>query len=119
MARERSGKHRRGVRLTIADNGCGIAAEKLHGIFEPFFTTKGSGGSGLGLSLVRDVVQRHGGWLRVRSSTRAGHSGSVFAIFLPAAEEGDPGIEPATPAGSAIRNRVGGGWVDLSGGADI
>jgi two-component system, NtrC family, sensor kinase len=85
VARERSGQQRRGLRLTIADNGCGIAADHLQEIFEPFFTTKGCGGSGLGLSLVRDVVQRHGGWLRVRSSTRPGHSGSVFAIFLPAA----------------------------------
>ena len=72
-----------GLRVTIADNGCGIAAENLHRIFEPFFTTKGSGGSGLGLSLVSDVVQKHGGWLRVRSSTREGRSGSVFSMFLP------------------------------------
>lgn len=85
MAREPSGKHRRGVRLTIADNGSGIAAEKLHAIFEPFFTTKGSSGSGLGLALVKDVVARHGGRLHVRSSTRPGRSGTVFAIFLPAA----------------------------------
>jgi signal transduction histidine kinase len=85
VARERTGQQRRGLRLTIADNGCGIAANQLQEIFEPFFTTKGSGGNGMGLALVRDVVQRHGGWLRVRSSTRAGHSGSVFAIFLPAA----------------------------------
>ena len=54
MSREWTGKQRQGLRLTIADNGCGIAAEKLQEIFEPFFTTKGCGGSGLGLSLVRD-----------------------------------------------------------------
>jgi signal transduction histidine kinase len=85
MAREWSGKQRHGLRVTFADSGCGIAAENLHRIFEPLFTTKGSGGSGLGLSLVKDVVQKHGGSLRVRSSTKPGHSGSVFAIFLPAA----------------------------------
>jgi signal transduction histidine kinase len=84
-AREWSGQQRHGLRVTFADDGCGIAAENLHKIFEPFFTTKGSGGSGLGLSLVRDVVQKHGGSLRVRSSTKASRSGSVFAIFLPAA----------------------------------
>lgn len=86
LAHERTGERRHGLRLTIADNGCGIAVEKLRRIFEPFFTTKGSGGSGLGLSLVQDVVQRHGGWLRVRSSTKPGHSGTVFAIFLPDTE---------------------------------
>jgi signal transduction histidine kinase len=71
------------------ENGCGVASEVLEKIFEPFFTTKGCGGSGLGLSLVRDVVQVQGGSLHVRSSTRAGHSGSVFMIFLPAR---DPGL---------------------------
>jgi two-component system CheB/CheR fusion protein len=84
VSREQSGQQRHGLRVTIADNGSGIAAKNLDEIFEPFFTTKGSGGSGLGLSLVRDVVQKHGGWLRVRSSTREGRSGSVFSIFLPA-----------------------------------
>jgi len=84
-AREWSGQRRHGLRVTFADNGSGIAAENLHKIFDPFFTTKGSGGCGLGLSLVRDVVQKHGGSLRVRSSTKPGRSGSIFAIFLPAA----------------------------------
>jgi signal transduction histidine kinase len=84
-AREWSGQQRHGLRVTFADNGSGIAADNLHKIFEPFFTTKGSGGSGLGLSLVRDVVQKHGGSLHVRSSTTPGRSGSIFAIFLPAA----------------------------------
>ena len=77
------GQQRRGLRVTIADNGCGIAAKNLDEIFEPFFTTKGSGGSGLGLSLVREVLHKHGGWVRVRSSTREGRSGSVFSMFLP------------------------------------
>ena len=85
VAREWSGEQRHGLRLTVADTGCGIAAENLRRVFEPFFTTKGSGGSGLGLSLVNDVVQKHGGWLRVRSSTRPGRSGSVFSMFLPTA----------------------------------
>jgi len=84
-AREWSGQQRHGLRVTFADNGSGIAVENLHKIFEPFFTTKGSGGNGLGLSLVRDVVQKHGGSLHVRSSTTPGRSGSIFAIFLPAA----------------------------------
>jgi signal transduction histidine kinase len=84
-AHEWLGQRRRGLRVTFADNGCGIPAENLHKIFEPCFTTKGSGGSGLGLSLAKDVVQKNGGSLRVRSSTKPGRSGSIFTIFLPAA----------------------------------
>ncbi len=82
-AREWSGRQRHGLRVTFADNGCGIAAANLNKILEPFFTTKGPSGSGLGLSLVEDVVRKHGGTLRVRSSTKPGRSGSIFAIFLP------------------------------------
>jgi signal transduction histidine kinase len=83
-AHEWSGKGRHGVRVTVADNGSGIAANLLPRIFQPFFTTKPAG-HGMGLSLVRDIVQQHEGSLRVRSSTKAGQSGTVFAIFLPAA----------------------------------
>lgn len=85
VSREWVGEQRAGLRLTVADTGSGIAAEHLHRIFEPFFTTKGSGGSGLGLSLVNDVVQKHGGRLWVRSRTQPGRSGSVFSMFLPTA----------------------------------
>jgi signal transduction histidine kinase len=81
--REWSGRQRSGLRVTIADSGSGIEKQNLRQIFEPFFTTKGSGGTGMGLYLVKEVVQRHGGALRVRSSTRSGRSGSVFTIFLP------------------------------------
>ena len=84
-AHEWTGLERHGLRVTFADNGCGIAADKLSKVLEPFFTTKGPGGNGLGLSLVQDVVQKHRGVLRVRSSTKPGHSGSIFSIFLPAA----------------------------------
>lgn len=77
--------HRRGLRLTFADTGSGIAAKNLSRIWDPFFTTKGAAGNGIGLSLVKNTVQKHRGVLRVRSSTRAGHSGTVFSIFLPCA----------------------------------
>ncbi len=80
---EWSGQGRAGLRLTFADTGCGISKENLRDIFEPFFSTKGAGGCGLGLALVRGVVRKHGGSLRVRSSTKPGRSGSVFSIFLP------------------------------------
>ena len=55
----------------------------MSNILEPFFTTKGAAGNGIGLSLVNDTVLKHHGVLRIRSSTRTGHSGSIFTIFLP------------------------------------
>jgi len=81
---EWSGHGKRGVRVTFADNGSGIPSNILPRIFEPFFTTK-SDGNGMGLSLAKDIVHKHHGWLRVRSTTKSGHSGTVFAIFLRAA----------------------------------
>ena len=52
-------------------------------IFEPFFTTKEIGGTGLGLWVSHEIVERHGGTLAVRSSQRKGRSGTVFTLFLP------------------------------------
>lgn len=81
--REWTGLQRRGLRVTFADNGCGIAAEDLPRITDLFFTTKGTAGTGLGLALVKDTVAKYRGVLRVRSSTKPGRSGSVFTVFLP------------------------------------
>lgn len=78
-----SGQKRRGVRIIIADNGCGIPSSTVQQIFRRFFTTK-SCGNGLGLSLVKDVMQKHKGLLRVRSSTQPNRHGTVFNLFLPA-----------------------------------
>ena len=82
---ERAGQHRNGLRITFADNGSGIPARDLPRITDPFFTTKGPAGTGIGLFLVKDTLARHGGVLRVRSSTTSGRHGSVFSMFLPAA----------------------------------
>ena len=83
-AHEWTGQRR--LRVTFGDDGCGIATDDLQKILEPFFTTKGASGNGIGPSLVRETVQKHDGALRVRSSTKGGRSGSVFSIFLPAAD---------------------------------
>jgi len=84
-AHEWKGDHKRGLRLTFADTGSGISPKNLALIWDPFFTTKGAAGNGIGLSLVRNTVQKHHGVLRVRSSTKSGQSGTVFSIFLPCA----------------------------------
>jgi two-component system sporulation sensor kinase C len=78
----------RGVALTIADVGSGISPETMRNIFTAFFTTKGIAGTGLGLWISREIVVRHKGHLRVRSSQRPGRSGTVFVLFLPF-DEGD------------------------------
>jgi len=74
---------RKGLTLTIADTGVGMDAQVRQKIFDPFFTTKGIGGTGLGLWVSQEIIQRHNGALRVRSSQREGSGGTVFILFLP------------------------------------
>ena len=73
----------RWVRVTMADNGRGIPAASLPRIFEPFFTTKGTVGTGLGLWVSKQIAEKHGGTVRVRSKTEGNNHGTVFTIFLP------------------------------------
>jgi signal transduction histidine kinase len=74
----------RGVRITIADTGLGIPGEVRAKIFEPFVTTKGDTGTGLGLWISAEIVQKHGGRIRLRSrGSRAAASGTAFSIFFP------------------------------------
>jgi PAS domain S-box-containing protein len=73
----------KGIVFTIADTGSGIARHDMSQIFEPFFTTKGIGGTGLGLWVSKEVVSRHNGTLKVRSSVAPNCSGTVFRFFLP------------------------------------
>lgn len=75
--------YRKGVRLTVADSGCGIAKNNYLSIFEPFFTTKAEKGKGLGLWILQGIVSKHDGALSFRSSTTEGKSGTAISIFLP------------------------------------
>jgi len=68
------------VRILIADTGSGIPPEMIRSIFEPFVTTKGERGTGLGLWIVKGIIQNHAGKLSVKS--RVGH-GTTFKIDLP------------------------------------
>jgi len=70
------------IRITIADNGQGISAATLPRIFEPFFTTKGSTGNGLGLWVCKQIIEKHGGSIWVRSRTYEPH-GTTFSIVVP------------------------------------
>jgi PAS domain S-box-containing protein len=82
------------VQVMIEDDGPGIAAEHIDQIFEPFFTTKKDVGTGLGLWVTREIVDRHGGTIRVRSEKDKGIRGTVFHVHLPCADH--HGNHPAT-----------------------
>jgi signal transduction histidine kinase len=95
------------VELTIRDTGVGIPREDLPRIFEPFFSTKsgpdasGKGGTGLGLSTCRTIIEAHGGRIRVESSLG---KGTAFVLRLPPATAVVPGMPtlPATTANSTL-----------------
>jgi signal transduction histidine kinase len=74
---------RRGVRVTVADNGGGMSPETRSRVFEPFFTTKGISGTGLGLWVSSEILGRHRATIRLKTS-QAPPSGTVFSIFFPA-----------------------------------
>ena len=74
---------RKGLIFTIADNGAGMSPSTREHIFEAFFTTKGAHGTGLGLWVSREIIDRHNGILRVRSRFGGKRSGTVFRLFLP------------------------------------
>lgn len=75
---------RRLIRVTVADNGGGIPPVSRQHIFEPLFTTKGAVGTGLGLWVARQIVEKHGGKIQMRSAVGGPHHGSTFSVLLPA-----------------------------------
>jgi signal transduction histidine kinase len=85
-SRDWGGTDEPGVRVTIADNGCGIDAEHLGSLFEPFFTTKEATGTGLGLWVTKQIAEKHGGRIAVRSSAGLQRHYTVFSLFLPVSE---------------------------------
>jgi two-component system NtrC family sensor kinase len=66
--------------IDMVDEGCGISKEAMEHIFEPFYSTKGDRGNGLGLAVVRGIIQEHGGAIDVTSTLGAG---TTFRITLP------------------------------------
>jgi len=74
------------VRFDVTDNGIGMDEDTARRAFEPFFTTKPVGkGTGLGLTMVFGIVQRHGGWTQIES--RPG-MGTRVSVYFPAAPSG-------------------------------
>lgn len=71
------------IRIDISDNGSGISPENLERIWETYFTTKPAGeGTGLGLTIARNIVTEHGGEITVSTQTGE-NSGTTFSVFLP------------------------------------
>jgi PAS domain S-box-containing protein len=82
----------RGIQVTVADTGQGVANELRGRIFEPFITSKGMTGTGLGLWVSKEIARKHRGNIRVRSRTDGALRGTVFVIFLaesPSATSGE------------------------------
>lgn len=78
-----------GVRIYVHDNGSGIPATAKAQIFEPFFSTKTDKGTGLGLWVIRSIVEKYGGSIHMRSSQGL-RPGTSFSVFLPTSQ----GLEP-------------------------
>jgi PAS domain S-box-containing protein len=71
------------VKIIVEDDGPGIAPEHRDHIFEPFFTTKKDVGTGLGLWVTKEIIERHSGTVEVRSMNGTAPSGTAFSITLP------------------------------------
>lgn len=84
------------VRIRVADNGCGMAPETLEHIFDTFFTTKAAGeGTGLGLSVVQNILISHGGYIEAHSVVG---EGSEFLVYLPVTTQTEAPRRPETAA---------------------
>jgi PAS domain S-box-containing protein len=87
------------VEVVIADSGTGIPPEHLERIFEPFFTTKKDVGTGLGLWVTKEIVERHGGSIHVRPANgREGIQGAAFTLQLPCVPAQESENSPSTIA---------------------
>jgi len=82
--------------VKVHDTGCGIPQEHLKTIFEPFFSTKGEQGTGIGLWVVKGIVEKLGGKIELETST-AGETGTTFSIFFPATKRERVTEEQASP----------------------
>jgi len=77
------GTEQDGLQVVVSDNGQGIRRDHIGRVFEPFFTTKGNLGTGIGLWVTKQLVERHGGQIAISSSTEPHDSGTAVTITLP------------------------------------
>lgn len=91
--------------ITVADDGGGVAAEHIDQIFEPFFTTKAGTGTGLGLWVAKEIIERHRGSISLQQKN--GKGGATFEVRLPGAavsRSPHPAIETSRAAGEMQGN---------------
>jgi two-component system, cell cycle sensor histidine kinase and response regulator CckA len=94
------------VVISIADTGTGIPPEFLQQVFDPFFTTKGSGGTGLGLSMVYGFVKQSGGHTSITSEPGLGTTVRIYLPRAVAAWAQAPTQELRTAATAAGTNEI-------------
>src|SRR5438132_14278306 len=97
------------LEIRVRDTGIGIAKEALSTLFDPFVQVPGAkdyakGGLGIGLALVRGLVELHGGTVRAESAGSG--KGATFTVVLPGAMEGVTPLEVRPMAAAAHRGRV-------------
>ncbi len=78
---------RYGAQITVTDDGTGILPDDMPRIFEPFFTTKKDIGTGLGLWVVKQILESNQGRIEITSSTEPGRCGTSVRLFLPDLEQ--------------------------------
>lgn len=72
-----------GVEISVRDKGTGVSRENLEHVFEPFFSTKGERGTGIGLWVARQLLEKRGGSIHLQSSTEFPLNGTTVSVFLP------------------------------------
>ena len=96
------GKVRVAVRLTVSDNGPGFPARILTRAFEPYVTTKARG-TGLGLAMVKKIVDEHGARIDIRNRVKAGETiegAQISILFLQLADDAAPASNGGTASGT-------------------
>jgi PAS domain S-box-containing protein len=92
------------VEVIVADSGAGIAPDTVERVFEPFFTTKKDVGTGLGLWVTKEIIERHGGTITIRPANGyEGFKGAAFVLHLPFAT---PQPAPEAPSSGNANSAV-------------